>query len=47
MEFKPAAHPMDDAQLALIIIVMTLLSAIPIGLGATIFISSRRNKTLA
>ncbi|MDP7049367.1 MAG: endonuclease/exonuclease/phosphatase family protein [Verrucomicrobiota bacterium] len=47
MEFKPAAHPMDDAQLALIIIVMTLLSAIPIGLGATIFISSRRSKTQA
>jgi len=44
MEVKPAPHPMDNAQLALIIIVMTLLSAIPIGLGATIFISSRSNK---
>ena len=43
MEFKPAPHPMDDAQLALIIIVMTLLSAIPILIGLTIFKASRRN----
>ena len=43
MEFKPAPHPMDDAQLALIIIVMTLLSAIPIMIGLTIFKASRRN----
>ena len=47
MEFKPAAHPMDDAQLALIIIVMTLLSAIPITLGLTIYKANRRSKSAA
>ncbi|MBC8244619.1 MAG: endonuclease/exonuclease/phosphatase family protein [Verrucomicrobia bacterium] len=47
MEFKPAPHPMENAQLALIIIVMTLLSAIPIGLGTTMFIAHRRNKKQA
>ena len=47
MEFKPAAHPMDDAQLDLIIIVMTLLSAIPITLGLTIYKANRRSKSAA
>ena len=47
MEFKPAAHPMDDAQLALIIIVMTLLSAIPILIGLTIFKANRRHRAAA
>ena len=47
MEFKPAPHPMDDAQLALIIIVMTLLSAIPITLGLTIYKAHRRSKSAA
>ena len=47
MEFKPAPHPMDDAQLALIIIVMTLLSAIPITLGLTIYKANRRSKSAA
>jgi ABC-type phosphate transport system permease subunit len=35
---------MGTPELALLIIVMTMLSAIPIGIGTTIFISSRRNK---
>ena len=35
---------MSTPEIMLLIIVMTLLSAIPIGIGATIFISSRRNR---
>ena len=38
---------MDDAQLALIIIVMTLLSAIPILIGLTIFKANRRYRAAA
>ena len=35
---------MSTPAIALLIIVMTLLSAIPIGIGLTIFTSSRQNK---
>lgn len=45
MVFKPAPHPMSDEQLALLIIVMTLLSTIPLGLGLTIYKANRRNQT--
>ena len=38
---------MGTPELALLIIVMTMLSAIPIGIAATIIISSRRNKKQA
>jgi endonuclease/exonuclease/phosphatase family metal-dependent hydrolase len=44
IRFTPAPRPMGTPELALLIIVMTMLSAIPIGIGTTIFISSRRNK---
>lgn len=44
IQFKPAPHAMSTPELALLIIVMTLLSAIPIGIASTIIISSRRNK---
>ena len=44
IQFKPAPHAMSTAELALLIIVMTLLSSIPIGIASTIIISSRRNK---
>jgi len=46
MEFKPAPHPMGSEQLALLIIVLTFLSAIPIGLGITIFKASRLNQSI-
>ena len=44
IQFKPAPHAMSTPELALLIIVMTLLSAIPIGIASTIIISSRRSK---
>ena len=44
IRFTPASRPMSTPEIALLIIVMTLLSAIPIGIGLTIFISSRQNK---
>ena len=47
IRFTPAPRPMGTPELALLIIVMTLLSAIPIGIAATIIISSRRNKKQA
>ena len=47
MELEPTPHPMDNAQLALIIIVMTLLSAIPITLGLTIYKANRQNSAAA
>lgn len=47
MELKPTPRPMDNAQLALIIIVMTLLSAIPITLGLTIYKANRQNRAAA
>ena len=46
MELKPTPHPMDNAQLALIIIVMTLLSSIPITLGLTIYKANKRAKAV-
>ena len=47
IRFTPAPRPMGTPELALLIIVMTLLSAIPLGIAATIIISSRRNKKQA
>ncbi|MEC8987721.1 MAG: endonuclease/exonuclease/phosphatase family protein, partial [Verrucomicrobiota bacterium] len=44
IRFTPASRPMSTPEITLLIIVMTLLSAIPIGIGLTIFISSRQNK---
>ena len=44
IRFTPAPHPMSTPEIALLTIVMGLLSAILIGIGLTIFISSRRNK---
>ena len=44
IQFKPAPHAMSTPELALLIIVMTLLSAIPIGIASTIITSSRRSK---
>jgi len=44
IRFTPSPRPMSTPETALIIIVMVLLSAILIGIGSTIFISSSRNK---
>ena len=44
IRFTPAPHPMSTPEIALLTIVMGLLSAILIGIGLTIFISSRRTK---
>ncbi len=44
IRFTPAPRPMSAPEIALLIIVMTLLSAIPIGIGITIFKASRRSK---
>ncbi|MFQ3169254.1 MAG: endonuclease/exonuclease/phosphatase family metal-dependent hydrolase [Limisphaerales bacterium] len=47
IRFTPAPRPMGTPEIMLLIIVMTLLSAIPIGIAATIIISSRRNRKQA
>ena len=47
IRFTPAPRPMSTPEIALLIIVMTLLSAIPIGIAVTIGISSRRSKKQA
>ena len=44
IRFTPAPRPMGTPELALLIIVMTLLSAIPIGIAATIIIIFKYNK---
>jgi len=46
MEMKPVPHPMGSEQLALLIIVLTFLSAIPIGLGITIFKANQSSKSI-
>ena len=46
MELKPVPHPMGNEQLALLIIVLSFLSAIPIGLGITIFKANRCNSSI-
>ena len=47
IRFTPAPRPMSTPEIALLIIVMSLLSAIPIGIAVTIVISSRRSKKQA
>ncbi len=44
IRFTPSPRPMGTPELALLIIVMGLLSTIPLGIAATIIISSRRNR---
>lgn len=46
MEIKPVPHPMGSEQLALLIIVLTFLSAIPIGIGITIFKANQSSKSI-
>ncbi len=46
MEFRPSTHPMSSEQIVLLIVVLTFLSAIPVGLGITIFKASRRAQLL-